>query len=426
MSVVPNISVIIPTHNRSHSLRRTLNSLALQNYPSAQFEVLVIADGCTDETPVMARKLNTPYDLKVFEQNGCGAAAARNCGARHARGRLLLFLDDDIEATPALIEAHVGAHQVKPHQVVIGYLPPVFEQLDFFRVGLRCWWEEQFYQMSRHDHRFTYRDLLSGNFSLEADLFRRVGGFDPMFRCREDYELGVRLIESNAHFSYAPAAKGFHYDGSTLERACERVLAEGRGDVLIARRHPQLRARLFLHRIENLNSRTEKLILNLAFRGVSAGNLLMKVLNRRLRLLEAVKRRGRWREVFNMVRNYWYWRGVASEIGGSTALACFLQSCPLRLQTDEIEIDLREGLKRAEHQIDECRPAALLLRYGETFIGSLSPQPGAERLRGNHFRSILMNNFSKQLLVALALDRAIENAGKESIRQSTMYAHQSC
>jgi hypothetical protein len=48
-------------------------------------------------------------------------------------------------------------------------------------VEVRAWWEDKFYQMSRSDHRFTYQDLLSGNLSLDAELFARLDGFDSAF-----------------------------------------------------------------------------------------------------------------------------------------------------------------------------------------------------------------------------------------------------
>src|SRR5215510_4714361 len=141
---LPTVSVVIPTHNRSASLRRTLDALCVQTYPFQQLEVVVVADGCVDDTLAMLSHYQAPFPVRAIAQASQGQAVARNCGATHANGRLLLFLDDDIEATPHLIEAHVHAQLRGSHQVTIGYLPLVLQDpLDFFHMRLRTWWEDK-------------------------------------------------------------------------------------------------------------------------------------------------------------------------------------------------------------------------------------------------------------------------------------------
>ncbi|MBF8302594.1 MAG: glycosyl transferase family 2, partial [Candidatus Dadabacteria bacterium] len=57
---MPTISIIIPTHNRSASLLRTLDALRVQTYPLQQVEVLVVADGCSDGTVEGLRHYTAP------------------------------------------------------------------------------------------------------------------------------------------------------------------------------------------------------------------------------------------------------------------------------------------------------------------------------------------------------------------------------
>ncbi len=116
------VSVIIPTHNRCKSLVRLLNALASQNYPLHLIEVIVVADGCKDATIEMLKTYHSEYLLRYVCLEGRGPAIARNEGAQLAKGSLLLFIDDDIDPSTGLIEAHVLAHN-KPNKVVIGYLP---------------------------------------------------------------------------------------------------------------------------------------------------------------------------------------------------------------------------------------------------------------------------------------------------------------
>ncbi len=375
----------------------------------------MVADGCSDGTAERLQHYIVPFALYVIHQPSEGAAAARNHGAAHARGRLLLFLDDDVEPTPPLIEAHVRAHQRRPGQVVIGSYPPVLQgRADFIRIFVRTWWETKFHAMRQLGHRYTYRDLSSGNLSLEAELFARVGGFDSAFRScgGEDYEFGVRLIKAGVPFSFASDALGYHYEheATDLDRLFERMRQEGHADMLIGRRHPELRSVLPLANIEvscsSLSRILRTLVLTLAFSWPAAGDLLAAFLQRVLDFLERTRLRGPWLWLFRGLRGYWYCRGVAEELGTRQALADFMQKGMVCADdsTLGIEIDLSKGLEVTERRLDDERPAAIHIRYGQQSVGRILPQPGAECLRGVHLRPILATQFAKPLLMALAVE----------------------
>src|SRR5262252_7506885 len=141
------ISVIIPTHNRAEMLRRHLLLLEEQSLSSDCFEVIVSADGCTDGTADIVRRLDVPYRLAVVEANpGTGAAGARNRGATLASASILLFLDDDMEPKRELLQAHVQAHRAKPESVVLGYYPmyPPENGESWLIRFARLWWAERF------------------------------------------------------------------------------------------------------------------------------------------------------------------------------------------------------------------------------------------------------------------------------------------
>ena len=65
---LPLISVIIPTHNRRASLERTLRALCRQSYPFDLMEVIVVADGCQDDTPEMLRTYAGPFRVQGLTQ----------------------------------------------------------------------------------------------------------------------------------------------------------------------------------------------------------------------------------------------------------------------------------------------------------------------------------------------------------------------
>ncbi|MCC3404531.1 MAG: glycosyltransferase family 2 protein [Microcoleus sp. PH2017_10_PVI_O_A] len=407
----PTVSVIIPSHNRSSSLRRALDALQSQTYPIDLMEVTVVADNCIDDTLAMLQDYKAPFKLHAIEVNCRSAAIARNTGAASASGELLLFLDDDIEAMPPLVESHVRTHQERPGSAVMGPYPPKLQgSTRYFDVEVRAWWEEKFYQMSRPHHRFEYQDLLSGNLSLDAKLFARLDGFDSAFgNCGgEDYEFGVRLLKADVPFAMAAGAVGYHYEHETnnLDRSFRRARQEGRSDVSIGHRHPELRPLLHIKDYEIPYSLADKILSAVAFVWPAGVDLLAAVLRKSLDVLESLGMRTTWRWLRGKLRGYWYFRGVIDELKTRSAISSFMQGGPARadLSDREIEIDLQQGWEAAERSIDAERPDGIYLFYGELPVGHVPPKFGVEPLRGVHLRSILANLVSDELLIAIAVN----------------------
>jgi len=405
------VSIIIPSHNRSSSLRRALDALHLQTYPIDLIEVIVVADSCIDDTLAMLQDYKAPFKLQAIEVNCRSASIARNTGAASATGKLLLFLDDDIEALPPLVESHARVHRERPGAAVMGPYPPKLHGgTRFFDVEVRSWWEEKFYQMSQPGHRFTYQDLLSGNLSLEAELFGRLDGFDSAFgNCGgEDYEFGVRLLKAGVPFAVAGDAVGYHYEHETnnLDRSFRRSRQEGRSDVLIGRRHPELRPILQVAAYETAYSLVDKIVVAIAFFWPAAVDWLARGLRESLDLLESLRMRGTWRWLRSKLRGYWYLRGVIDELKSRSAISSFMQGGPARAHLGgyEINIDLQQGWEAAESLLDAERPAGVYLYYDQLTVGHIIPQAGAEPLRGAHLRSILALHFAQPLAGAIAVN----------------------
>ena len=86
---VEMISIIIPAHNAENRISKIIGSIRDQTF--TDYEIIVIADACTDETAYMCRKLG----CVVAEINKGNAGAARNVGLELARGEWIMFADDD-------------------------------------------------------------------------------------------------------------------------------------------------------------------------------------------------------------------------------------------------------------------------------------------------------------------------------------------
>lgn len=402
----PHVSIVIPTHNRRLVLQRALTSLAGQSYPSSLLEVIVVADGCTDGTEHVS--ITPPLQGRVIPQPQSGPAAARNAGAAAATGDLLLFVDDDVEAWPELVEAHVQAHAVVPAAaLVVGYLSASPDNGgELFCTALRGWWDVMFERMRQPGHRFTYADVLSGNCSISRRFFHAVGGFETELRCHEDYEFGLRVLQAGGVIGFEPAAGGTHQDVTDLPRSLRRKYEEGTADVWIARAHPDVWPALPLARppVSRHASRLRERALNRRW----PGRVFDIAARRYLTVLARARLRTRWAALRDELLFFWYWRGVADALM-DTPFELFREQIASRLPRppDLPGLDLRQGLAAATRELDRLDAPGVVLSYDNVYVGTIAPQPWAEPLRGRHLRDILSTTLRTRLGEAIATARGL-------------------
>jgi hypothetical protein len=96
------ITVVIPTHQRSALVKRAIASVLAQRH--ANFELIVIDDGCTDDTAQQLAAMTDPR-IRVLHTTGIGASAARNLGMQAAAGEVIAHLDDDNLMDPGWLRA---------------------------------------------------------------------------------------------------------------------------------------------------------------------------------------------------------------------------------------------------------------------------------------------------------------------------------
>ncbi len=107
-------SVIIPAYNASRTIARTLGSLLAQT--ARDFEILIVDDGSTDETPDICKRLqlDSTIPIRVFRQQNKRQSAARNLGIKKAEGKYVIFLDADDLAERDYVEKLVRAAEKDP------------------------------------------------------------------------------------------------------------------------------------------------------------------------------------------------------------------------------------------------------------------------------------------------------------------------
>src|SRR5215471_10165204 len=110
----PAVSVLIPSYNRAELLRAAIASVVTQDVPD--FELIVVDDGSTDHTRTVVQSFGLQNISYVGLGHGGNLSALRNAGIRHAKGRLLAFLDSDdlwrrdkLAVQMQLLEAHPEA-----------------------------------------------------------------------------------------------------------------------------------------------------------------------------------------------------------------------------------------------------------------------------------------------------------------------------
>lgn len=249
----PGLTVVVPTYNRREILSQTLPTVLSQEGARGDYEVVVVVDGSTDGTLESLARLGTAPVLRVVSQRNRGLSAARNRGAAEARGDLVLFLDDDMMASPALVAEHLREHADGKERVVFGALALApGARRSFLKLGVEEWGRDLASRLSAPGYHFRFDDCYFGNASVRREVLRRAGGFDEAFVKfgNEDYDLGWRLLAMGVEMRFARAAVADQIYDKTFRRWLQDVYFVGRADVALAEKHPALCAQLRLSRGE--------------------------------------------------------------------------------------------------------------------------------------------------------------------------------
>lgn len=227
------LSVIVPTYNRAASLRRLLDSIEAQGWPAARTEVVVVDDGSSDGTPeVLAAP--RPFTLRPLHQANQGAALARNRGAAHAAGDLLVFLDDDIVLAPGFLGGIAILHARHGRAIGMGafdpYLPTAFARVQSRDEGAM----RPLPSPGAAEQEVGYTSCVTNNLSLLAPAFREIGGMRDITGDGSvtwgDVEFGYRARDLGYRFWRSIEARCEHrdYAAQDLETAARRMYHVGR------------------------------------------------------------------------------------------------------------------------------------------------------------------------------------------------------
>lgn len=193
------VSVIIPTYNRKHTLKRCVDSVLAQTYRN--FEIIIVDDCSTDGTMEFVEE--TYGDISeipivyVRNDSNMGAAASRNTGVAYAQGEYIAFHDSDDEWLPEKLEKQMR-HFARCNQEV-GAVYSMF----YMNGKDSCLYPPENLELACKSGYIFYTLLLNpliGMITLlvKKSVFLEVGGFNEQLNSLEDYELTIRIAQNYA------------------------------------------------------------------------------------------------------------------------------------------------------------------------------------------------------------------------------------
>ncbi len=210
--------MIIPAYNQSVYISEAIQSVLGQTYPN--FELIVVDDGSTDETPQIIAQIHDPR-IRVIRQPNAGLSAARNTGLRESSAPLVTFLDSDDYFLPNKLE--VLTSYLEGHSeigLVVGRVRYINES------------GKLIFESTKTPVELALPELLFENpICVSGVLLRRkwlecVGVFDESLRACEDWDLWIRLAYAGCRFAWVEnivIAYRYHQGQMTRESARMRT-----------------------------------------------------------------------------------------------------------------------------------------------------------------------------------------------------------
>jgi glucosyl-dolichyl phosphate glucuronosyltransferase len=216
-----NASIIVCTYNRAESLRETLRAIRAQQVdPGCAWEVIVVNNNSVDHTAEVIAKAQRDWPLlrSEFEPEQ-GLSHARNRGISTARGRILLFTDDDVLPEPDWMEKILAGLESHGADACGGYIAPIWE------ASPPEWLTERFYgflavRTGRSDDYVIESPSdapFGANMAFQRTVFEKVGRFDTnrgrkgnVLASGEDGDMFERILAAGLKVVFLGSARVHH------------------------------------------------------------------------------------------------------------------------------------------------------------------------------------------------------------------------
>ncbi|PBB95956.1 glycosyltransferase [Mesorhizobium sp. WSM3862] len=224
----PQVSFIVCTRDRAAVLEACIDSIraACLAHPAFAAELVVVDNGSRDGTAEYLSRIAASSDipLTAISEPRPGLAAARNAGLARARGRVLVFIDDDCRLDRNYL-ADLQRHDASGEKWLIrGGRVELGDARDLPFTIKRCD-ERQRLTPAVHPGGF----VLGCNMTMHRDVAARIGPFDERFgaggplRSAEDTDYLVRAMLAGMAVEYVPDMTIFHHHGRRGRKAIDRL-----------------------------------------------------------------------------------------------------------------------------------------------------------------------------------------------------------
>jgi GT2 family glycosyltransferase len=221
----PLVSIVIPVFNKWELTAKCLVAIE-QNTRDVAYEVIVVDNASSDETP---QALSRVGNVRIQRNaDNLGFAKGSNQGARLARGKYLMFLNNDTEVTAGWLSALVRVMESDPQIAMVGskllypdgtiqhggvafsYAGPL--PIGPFHLHLRL-------PASASTEVLSLRAVTAACMLLRSEVHRAVGGFDEEYvNGYEDVDLCLKVWKTGAKIVYTPDSVVVHHESKTEGR----------------------------------------------------------------------------------------------------------------------------------------------------------------------------------------------------------------
>lgn len=223
------ITVVVPAYNVEKTIARCLDGLLDQSTLSGSYEVIVVDDGSTDATGKIAEERG----VRVLRQPNRGAGAARNLGARHAQGDILLFIDADSVPDRCWVQAMAAPFADPAIAGVSGEKKT--RQTNLWARYVQLEYDVRYDRIAAYP-RIDFVD--SSTAGYRRGLFLENGGFDETMGEAEDTDLSFRLAERGYRMVLARDAIAYHTHPESLLEFLRRKYRYSIWRAVVYARHP--------------------------------------------------------------------------------------------------------------------------------------------------------------------------------------------
>jgi glycosyltransferase involved in cell wall biosynthesis len=231
--IILQLSVIIATHARPDALQRLLDSLAPQiagTSGKASREILLAENGTSAPSTLPA----TTPPLEHLHDPRPGKCRIQNVAIRHARGNIIVCLDDDLVTAPNYLDEVERFFTEHPEFAAMkGRILPAEDPAAKVGAEAAVWLDLPI--VDHGEKVIEVRGVLGANMAFRAEALARVGLFDERLGPgaaghEEETEMSARLVRAGFRIGYAPRALVFHdVDPARADRARFLRIARERG-----------------------------------------------------------------------------------------------------------------------------------------------------------------------------------------------------